>query len=88
MSHQEQHFAGIHYRGQFAPGMVFDNDYNHHATPIGYRLAPKATKPEYCPACNSAMLFCQHYPFEKQLRIIWQCKQCDRLFVFIPQEKK
>ena len=84
MSHQEQHFAGIHYSGLFAPGMVFDNDYNRHAVPIAYRFAPKPTKLKHCPICNSAMLIYQHYPFEWHLRVIWQCKQCDKLFVFIP----
>lgn len=84
MSHQEQHFAGIHYSGLFAPGMVFDNDYDHHAIPIGYLHAPKPTQPKQCPSCNSSMLIYQHYPIEMRMRIIWQCKQCNRLFVFIP----
>ena len=88
MSHQEQHFAGIHYRGQFVPGMVFDNDYDRHAIPLTYSFAPRPTKLEHCPVCDSTMLVYQHYPFEKRLRTVWQCKRCDRLFVFIQQEKK
>lgn len=82
MSHQEQHFAGIHYRGRFVPGMTF-NDYDYHATPIAYAHAPRPTQPKYCPACDSAMLIYQNYPVEKQVRTIWRCKQCNRLFVFI-----
>ena len=78
MSHQEQHFAGIHYRGQFVPGMVFDNDYDHHAVPLGYQHAPNLKKSKHCVVCDSAMFVYLHYPVEKRLRTIW----IDCLFLF------
>lgn len=61
-------------RGQFVPGMVFDNDYDHHAVPLGYQHAPNLRKSKHAIVCNSAMFVYLHYPVEKRLRTIWKCR--------------
>nr|DAH22500.1 MAG TPA: MqsA [Caudoviricetes sp.] len=37
----------------------------------------------YNPLNSSLYAKYMHYPIEKRMRPVWQCKVCNRLFVFI-----
>lgn len=79
MSHQEQHYNGTHYHGITNIGFSWKD---HPPRPFNM-YAVTRTEFKNCPVCNSRMLTYMHYPVEKRLRPVWQCKACDRLFVFI-----
>lgn len=90
MSHQEQHYAGIHYHNVLDVGFSWKD---HPPRPFNSYFPGAITRTEFknCPVCNTKMLTYMHYPVEKRIRAVWQCKVCNRLFVFIwmpPQTTK
>lgn len=82
MSHQEQHYAGIHYHDVLDVGFSWKD---HPPRPFNSYFPGAITRTEFknCPVCGTKMLTYMHYPIEKRMRPVWQCKVCNRLFVFI-----
>ncbi len=96
MSHQEQHFVGMHYCGRvyysgedggysdyLIPYYAHDEIYDNYSSQ-NVAKSKEAHAPAPCPGCNIELKNTHsRCVFEHRPYNIWECPRCERKFIFI-----